>query len=285
MTNKIPTDDRQWLHLRRWPLPAAQQASARGVIVLVHGLGEHLGRYVILAQFLNHQGWHVIGADQRGHGVSEGQRGAITHADNLLTDLAQVIDSVRDEFQGPLVLLGHSMGGLVAARFVAEALEPVPALWSRQVDGLVLSSPALDPGLSLRQRLLLATLGRMAPNSTHSNGIKTAWISRERSVVRAYERDRLVHDRVSPRLVRFIVDSGRVVLARAARWAVPTLLMWGGADRIVAPRGSAAFAEAAPATVVQSQDYPKLYHEIFNEPERNEVLARLASWLRALKAD
>ena len=284
MTNKIPTDDRQWLHLRRWPLPTAQQAGARGVIVLVHGLGEHLGRYVILAQFLNQLGWHVVGADQRGHGVSEGQRGVIVHADNFLTDLAQVIDVVRDEFPGPLVLLGHSMGGVVAARFVAEALEPAPALWSRKVDALVLSSPALDPGLSLRQRLLLATLGRMAPNSARGNGIKIGWLSRERSVVRAYERDRLVHDRVCPRLVRFIVDSGRVVQARAASWVVPTLLMWGGADRIVAPRGSAAFAEAAPVAVVQAQDYPKLYHEIFNEPERHEVLACLANWLRAFKA-
>ena len=277
--NKIATDDRLWLHLRRWPAPR----KPRGVIVLVHGLGEHLGRYVILAQFLNQLGWHVMGCDQRGHGVSEGKRGLIARTDNLLADLAPVIDQAREEYPGPLVLLGHSMGGAIAARFVAEALEPVPALWSRRVDALVLSSPALDPGMSLMQRLLLATLGRMAPALSLNNGLKTGWISRERAVVRAYERDRLVHDRISPRLARFIVEAGRHVQARAARWTVPTLLMWAGADRCVAPRGSAAFAQAAPAHVVQTQEYPALYHEIFNEPERIEVLARLASWLRTFK--
>ena len=204
-------------------------------------------------------------------------------ADNLLADLAPVIDQAREEYPGPLMLLGHSMGGTVAARFVAEAQEKVPALWCRRVDGLVLSSPALDPGMGVMQKLLLATLGRMAPALSLSNGLKAGWISRERAVWRAYERDRLVHDRISPRLAHFIVDAGRHVQARAARWTVPTLLLWAGADRCVAPRGSAAFAEAAPAHVVQSQEYPALYHEIFNEPERDQVLARLASWLRALK--
>ena len=233
--NKIATDDRLWLHLRRWPT----QRRPRGVIVLVHGLGEHLGRYVILAQFLNQLGWHVMGCDQRGHGVSEGKRGLIARADNLLADLAPVIDQAREEYPGPLMLLGHSMGGTVAARFVAEAQEKVPALWCRRVDGLVLSSPALDPGMGVMQKLLLATLGRMAPALSLSNGLKAGWISRERAVWRAYERDRLVHDRISPRLAHFIVDAGRHVQARAARWTVPTLLLWAGADRCVAQIGRA----------------------------------------------
>lgn len=280
MMNKIPTDDRQWLHVRSWLLPLAQQAQSRGVIVLVHGLGEHLGRYVILASFLNQLGWNVLGCDLRGHGVSEGKRGVLIGADNYLTDLAQLLDSMGEEFPGPRVLLGHSMGGVIAARFVAEALEPVPARWSRKVDGLVLSSPALDPGLSFMQKMLLATAGRIAPNSARGNSIKPKWISRQRAVVSGYQRDRLVHDRISPRLARFIIDSGRHVQARAPRWSLPTLLMWAGADRVVAPRGSAAFAQAAPPDVVQAQEFPKLYHEIFSEPERAEVMAHLVSWLR-----
>jgi alpha-beta hydrolase superfamily lysophospholipase len=277
--NKVPTDDRQWLHLRRWPL----QGPAHGVIVIVHGLGEHTGRYVMLAQFLNQLGWHVMGCDLRGHGVSEGKRGQIPRADTFLTDLAQVIDQVRDEFPGRLLLLGHSLGGLITARFVAEAMEKVPALWSRPVDGLVLSSPALDPGMRIVQKMMLATFGRLMPAMSVGNGLKSTWISRERAVVRGYQRDRMVHDRASPRIVRFILDGARVVQMRAPKWPVPTLLMWAGADRCVAPRGSAAFAEAAPPEMVQSQEYPALYHEIFNEPERAEVLARLASWLRAFK--
>jgi alpha-beta hydrolase superfamily lysophospholipase len=216
--NKVPTDDRLWLHLRRWPL----QTPAHGVIILVHGLGEHMGRYVMLAQFLNQLGWHVMGCDLRGHGVSEGKRGQVPRGDSFLTDMAQVIDQVREEFPGPLLLLGHSLGGLIAARFVAEAQEKVPALWSRQVDGLVLSSPALDPGMRIGQKLLLATFGRLMPGMSVGNGLKSTWISRERAVVRAYQRDRMVHDRASPRIARFVLDGARVVQARASAWVVPT---------------------------------------------------------------
>ena len=181
---------------------------------------------------------------------------------------------------GPWVLLGHSLGGLVAARFVAEALARVPSTWSRTVDGLVLSSPALDPGLGTAQKLLLGLLSPLAPDLALGNGLKPEWVSRDPAVVRAYIDDPLVHDRVTPRMVRFIVDGGELVRARAAQWRVPTLLLWAGADRCVAPRGSAAFAAAAPAPVLTAHEFPRLAHEIFNEPERDEVLAHLTRWLQ-----
>jgi len=93
-----------------------------------------------------------------------------------------------------------------------------------------------------------------------------------------------VHDRVTPRLVRFIVDAGLLVQARAAAWRLPTLLMWAGADRCVAPAGSAVFAAAAPAAVLSAKVYPGLFHEIFNEPEQAEVLGQLTQWLSHLPA-
>jgi alpha-beta hydrolase superfamily lysophospholipase len=99
-------------------------------------------------------------------------------------------------------------------------------------------------------------------------------------VVKAYVDDRLVHDRVSPRLVRFIVDAGEHVIARAPKWTLPTLLMWAGADRCVSPAGSARFVAAAPQSVLASQAYPDLFHEIFNEPERAQVLTHLTDWLQ-----
>jgi len=97
--------------------------------------------------------------------------------------------------------------------------------------------------------------------------------------VQAYETDPLVHDRITARMTRFIVDAGARVIADAPRWALPTLLMWAGADRCVAPRGSEAFASAVPANVVATQPWPELFHEIFNEPEKAEVLAVLTEWL------
>ena len=275
----LPAADGTALQLQRWP-----RAEARGTVLIVHGLGEHIGRYAHVAAALNAAGWQVTGYDHRGHGRSAGPRGELNASDDLLTDLAGVIDAVRATEPGPLVLLGHSMGGLVAARFVAEGLAPAPAPWHRPVDALVLSSPALALGMNGIQKLLLAAMGSLAPNLAVNNGLKPAWISRDPAVVQAYGADPLVHDRVTAKLVRFMLDGGALVQERAPHWTVPTLLLYAGADRCVAPAGSAAFAAAAPKHAVTTQAFPALFHEIFNEPEQAEVLAALTRWVGGLKA-
>ncbi len=278
LPERLSTRDGLQLQLQGWPGPSAATAGAAGSVLIVHGLGEHIGRYAQVAAQLNAWGWPVSGYDQRGHGRSEGARGALAHDDDLLHDLAAVIDAVRAAMPGPLVLLGHSLGGLVAARFVAGG-----GGWARPVDALVLSSPALDPAMSIPQKLLLASLGRLAPNLSLSNGLNPGWISRDPQVVRHYVADPLVHDRVTPRLARFIVDGGRVVAGCAGNWRVPTLLLYAGSDRCVAPAGSAGFAAAAPQAVVAVHEFRTLYHEIFNEPEQAEVFAVLRDWLAALE--
>jgi alpha-beta hydrolase superfamily lysophospholipase len=233
-----------------------------------------------VAAHLNAWGWSALGYDQRGHGRSEGPRGRLNADDNLLQDLGLIIDTLRAARPGPLVLLGHSMGGLVAARFVAGTGMGEP--WSRPVDALVLSSPALDPGMSAWQKLLLAVLGRLAPNLAVNNGLRPQWISKDEQVVRGYMADPLVHDRITPRLANFIVQGGRSVRERAASWAVPTLLLYAGSDRCVAPAGSAGFAAAAPQSLVAVHEFRPLFHEIFNEPEQADVFAVLREWLAGL---
>ncbi len=275
MGDRFLTPDGLALARSDWPATAA----TRGTVLVVHGLGEHAGRHAGLAASLAAQGWHVTGYDHRGHGRSPGARGAIPDDEALLRDLAAVVDVLRGERRGPLVLLGHSMGGLIAARFVAEGLRAPPAAWHRPVDALVLSSPALDADTNAVQKLLLVTLGRLAPDLAVANGLKPEWISRDPAVVAAYVADPLVHDRITPRLARFILDGGALVRRLAPLWRVPTLLLWAGADRCVAPRGSAAFAQAAPGGIVETQDFPALAHEIFHEPERDAVIARLQAWL------
>lgn len=270
----LTTDDGLHLHTRHWPAPAP----ARGQVLIVHGLGEHIERYAHVAAALNAAGWDVHGWDHRGHGRSQGPRGDIPDADALLRDTARVIDAVR-RTGSHFVLLGHSLGGLVAARFAAEALATRPAAWSRPLDGLVLSSPALDAGLSGAQKLALAVAEKAAPGLAVGNGLKPAWISRDPAVVAAYASDPLVHDRITARLTRFIVDAGARVIADAPRWQLQTLLMWAGADRCVAPRGSEAFAAAVPPNVVATRPWPELAHEIFNEPEKAQVLQVLTDWL------
>ena len=265
------------LHACEWP-----RDGATGTILIVHGLGEHIGRYAHVAAFLNSRGWRVAGYDQRGHGSSGGERGRLGQGDDLLADLAQVIDAVRARSPGPLVLLGHSLGGLVAARFVAGGLETPKPPWQRDVEALALSSPVLASRMSAAQKAMLAVLGALAPDLAVANGLDAAWLSRDPAVVAAYRADPLVHDRIAPRLARFVVDGGPLVLGLAARWAVPTLLLWAGSDRIVEASGSAAFAAAAPAGVVTARVFAPLFHEIFNEPEQAEVFSVLGDWLDRL---
>lgn len=272
----LNTPDGLALALSEWPVPAP-----RGLVVLVHGLGEHAARYDHVARALNAAGWSVLAHDQRGHGRSGGPRGTLPRGDCLLEDLAQVLDRAPAT-GGPRVLLGHSMGGALAARFVAEALSPRPAGWSRPVQGLALSSPALAARLSAWQRWQLAIGERLLPDLAQRNGIDPRGLSHDEAVVAAFIADPLVHDRISARLARFILDAGEHVRAAAPRWALPTLLMWGGADRVVDPAGSRAFAAAAPPRVLTAWEFEAMRHEIFNEPEREGVLMRLVQWLDRL---
>lgn len=262
--------DGENLAVQDWPLPGPQR---RGAVLLVHGLGEHAGRYEALAHRLNHWGFAVRGYDHYGHGDSSGPRGGLPSDQRLLADLADLVDATRMRLRPgePLVLLGHSMGGLVAAHFVARQMRPV--------DALVLSSPALATFLNPLQKLVLATLPRLVPHLRVGNGLNPDHLSHDPAVVAAYRADRRCHDRISARLARFIADTGPATLAHAAHWTVPTLLLWGEDDRIVNPAGSRAFAAAAPAAVVQAQGFAGLYHEIFNERDAGPVFSRLQSWL------
>ena len=277
------TADGQSLMLHDWPAPAGV---ARAQVLLVHGLGEHAGRYAELARELGDWGFAVRAYDQRGHGLSGGPRGGLTHDTALLDDLAAVIDATRAEQQRigqqgqPLILLGHSLGGLVASRFVS--------LQRRPVDALVMSSPALDPGLSALQKFLVATLPAVAPNLRVNNGLDPRYLSHDAAVVAAYRADPLVHPKISARLARFIATAGPATVAAAADWRVPTLLLYAGADHLVNPAGSRAFAAAAasprvPPGTLSVQGFASLYHEIFNEAPAGAaaVRAALKAWLDA----
>ncbi len=257
-----------------WPL---DKGPVRGVVLLVHGLGEHAWRYDHVAERLNSWGFVVRGYDQYGHGESMGPRGALPSADRLLADLAEVVDETRARMNAktPLIILGHSLGGLVAGRFVSLRMRPIQAL--------IMSSPALDPGLNTFQKLLLAVLPRIAPDLRISNGLNPEFLSHDPSVVSAYKADPLVHDRICARLAVFIAKSGPATIASAPSWSVPTLLLYAGADKLVNPAGSRAFALAAPKDVVTAQCFQALFHEIFNElgPQREHVFEALKQWLDA----
>ncbi len=256
-----------------WPLESG--VPLRGVVIVVHGLGEHAGRYEHVAHRLNEWGFAVRSYDQCGHGESGGARGSLPTDSRLLDDLADIVDSTRLRMgkDVPLILLGHSMGGLVAGRFVSLAIRPV--------DGLVMSSPALDPGLSRVQKMLVSVLPKIAPNLRVGNGLNPEFISHDPEVVAAYLADPLVHDRISARLAGFIAHASAQTLARARHWKVPTLLMFAGDDRLLNPKGSRTFAANAPRHLVAGVCFEDLYHEIFNELDSGPVFDTLQKWLNS----
>jgi alpha-beta hydrolase superfamily lysophospholipase len=290
--------DGENLALYEWPLDEWASETGengdpalppRGVVLIVHGLGEHAMRYDHVASRLLGWGFAVRAYDQRGHGESSGARGALPSDTALLDDLAEIVDDTRlrclalPQSAGaqplPLILLGHSMGGLVASRFVSLGIRPV--------EGLVLSSPALQAPLSRLQKLMLGVLPAVAPNLCVGNGLDARFISHDPQVVGRYSSDPLVHDRISPRLAAFIATAGPATVATAAQWRTPTLLMYAGADRLVEPAGSRAFAANAagsavvkPGTITE-KCFPDLYHEIFNELDSEPVFETLQSWLDA----
>lgn len=271
----LTTRDGLSLHWHEWPIE-----HPRGSVLIVHGHGEHIARYEHVARYLNEHGWAVAGYDQRGHGRSPGKRGRLNHADDLLHDLAAAIDQTRARLPGgPLIVLAHSMGGVTAARFALGQMGLESGDWARAVDGYVLSSPALDVAPTRLQRVMLALARRLVPGLGGPNGLKSSWVSRDPAVVAKYEADPLVHGTIAAPLADFIISSGEQVLAHAAQWRVPTLLLYAGSDRCVSPAGSDRFAEAAPKKWVTTHPYPVLYHEIFNEPEHDEVLAEVGTWL------
>ncbi len=272
----LTTADGSPLALYDWPVA---DGTPRGTVLIVHGLGEHAGRFTALAARLNAAGWSVRAYDQYGHGESArqgaGRRGALARPLQLPEHLAEVAAATRAALGGPppttaspttagpppLIVLGHSLGGLVAASAVMHGL--------LRPDGLVLSSPALAVDMAAWQRAAVGWLPRLAPALTLGNGLKPEYLSHDPAVVAAYVADPLVHDRICARLGAFVATEGEAVCAAAGGWRVPTLLLYAGDDRLVAPRGSDAFAAAAaeggaPVTAVR---FPALYHEVFNEPE------------------
>ena len=261
--------DGQRLLLRDWP-----RHDARGAVLFVHGLGEHSGRYDRLAAWFNQRGYAVRGYDQRGHGRSPGRRGALRHRDDLLADLAAVYhDYAHAAAQRPL-LLGHSMGGLVAARAVLDGALAPPAL--------VLSSPALRSWESPQMIRLASVLGRLLPSLPLRSGLDASRLSHDPRVVAGYRGDPLRHGWITPRLADFIFREGAACIADAAELAVPTLLLVAESDELVDPAGSRAFARAAaPGGQLTTRFFASLYHELFNEtePGRGQVLMQLGDWL------
>lgn len=251
-------------------------------MILVHGYAEHCGRYDEMAMHFAARGFAVHAYDQVGHGRTRGPRGHVDRYGRLMEELARFVDLVRLEHPGlPLTLVGHSMGGLVTAA--------TAAFHHPDVDRIVLSAALLQVGGERGPDWRMRIQGRMAralaplgPWAGLSLGLDARGLSRDPEVVRRYEEDPLVKDRLSARFAAGMLSTVDAVRRVPEQVGVPMLLLHGEADPICPIAGSRFFhAGLAPEVASASalQTYPKLRHEIFQEPERRDVWQDISDWL------
>ncbi|MFZ6645753.1 alpha/beta hydrolase [Undibacterium sp. TJN25] len=272
---QLRTIDGTLLFVRDWPLPGQvsgeHPALARDGIVIMHGLGEHCGRYAHVARFFNSLGFVVRTYDHRGHGKSGGARGDVPDDEAVLRDARLVINDFARQLSAPPLLLGHSMGGLFAARFAVAGLAPLR--------GLMLSSPALALRMSALDRMLLKAATALIPGVGISNGLNTRYLSHDREVVKAYQDDVLVHTKISARLLGSMLKSITYVAEHASELKIPVLLAVAMDDRLVDPAGSRSFSTLLEPALATSHFYDGFYHEIFNEVDADRVFGDVHSWL------
>jgi alpha-beta hydrolase superfamily lysophospholipase len=259
------------IHVRTW-VPAGQPA---GVVVISHGFAEHGGRYAAVAQRLLAEGIAVVAPDHRGHGLSGGRRTSVRRFGDYSDDLGTVITRSRERWPVQhLILLGHSMGGLIALDY---SIRPGTTL-----DGLVLSAPAACPGDVSKAKLAVGrVLSVVAPNAGVLR-LPLNRISRDQAVVDAYNNDPLVfRTPIRARLGAEMLDAMDRVDAALPAMRMPLLVMQGTADGLVDPGCGPHVYERAGSPDKTLKMYEGLWHEIFNEPERDRVLADLTAWLQA----
>lgn len=250
---------------------------ARAAIVVVHGLGEHSGRYAELGERMAGYGFSTFAVDLRGHGLSDGRRGHVPSFDVYLQELDRFRREVEGlaDFQVPLFLLGHSMGGLIVSRYLEE--------YNTRFTGGIIISPWLATAMEVPRWKSMAAnaLNRIAPSLPFSSGLDPARLSRDPDVVEAYRSDPLVHDRITPRLFHEISAAMGLTFQRSDRIQEPLLLLVGGDDRIVDPDRTLLFSKQITVPDLTVKVYPGFYHELLNEVDRYTIHRQLRDWIAA----
>ena len=266
-TTTTPARDGTSILVRRWP--AAGDPWAR--VVLVHGIAEHSGRYEQVGDWLAAAGLDVTAYDLRGFGASGGRRAWVDRWSRQHDDLEDRLVAARDSADGgPIVLWGHSLGGLIALGYVlAEPPRPLPS-------AVVLSAPALDSTVPGWKRSLADVLDHVMPTLALKNDFDVAVLSRDPTVGERYVLDPLNEHRTTVHLGALAFDEQARVRAAIDRLSIPTLVYHGEADELVPPSASAPLADVPGVT---RRTYPRLRHETHNEPEGREVIADAVAWL------
>lgn len=248
----------------------------RAALLIVHGYGEHSGRYSHVAKYFVERGYAVYAIDHDGHGKSDGSAGFVEHFSVYLDGVQALLAKIQVDQSGlPIFLVGHSMGGLISSSFLIENQDAFA--------GCVLSGPAVKsdiepPGWQLA---IIRVLAKITPK-LGVLGLDASGVSRDQKVVDDYIADPLVFKgKISARLVAELFAAMQYVMNNAPAITLPIILMHGEADVLAAPIGSRVLHEKISSSDNTLKLYPRLYHEIFNEPEQLEVLGDMHTWLEA----
>lgn len=278
--------DHQELFFQEW-----KPNTAKGLLVITHGLAEHSECYDRLATELaqdlgpasnspDNSAWHVLSLDLRGHGRSPGKRGYVANFDEYIEDLQFFYDSVVQPLRAPgmpVVFFGHSMGGLISARY---ALEHRP-----DISALVLSAPAF--GLAVKVPRLKQKISEFAaewvPRITLWNEVRYEDLTRDPEVLKSYEMDHLRHDKISPRLYLGMIESFQYIADHISQLQVPVLMQLAGKDALVSTPAAIRIYEKLSNKKNQLQLYHDSLHEIYNDLDRDMVIRDLKAFLSQVK--
>ncbi len=258
------------LHGQKW----APSSEPRAVVCLLHGLGEHCGRYGHVAEAFNQAGYALMAFDLRGHGLSAGKRGHAKSYTALMDDISLFLELAKEQYPDlPVFLYGHSLGGNLAIHY---ALRRLPKL-----AGIIASSPLFRTAVkppAWKMSLLRAMYG-LWPSLTIPSGLETASMSRDDKVVQTHQEDPLGHKRISARLAIDMLRNGEWNMMHAADLSCPILLMHGKADRTTSARATREFALRVGETCTL-KIWGGFYHELHNEPEQSEVFEYVLNWMK-----
>jgi lysophospholipase len=248
-------------------------------VAIIHGLGDHSGRWERVGSTLAGRGFATYALDLPGHGRSEGRRGHVRSWEDYRKAVTSWLDAVRGgDGERRLALLGHSLGALIALDWASRN--------PQKVDALVLSAPPFE--LSLRPTALKVhaarILGRIWPGFTQGNQIPPSLLTHDPEIIRAHRADPYVHFRISARLFLEFTAIRRALAKLSKDHAIPTLLIQGGADPVSSCVGCAQWAKGAKPGIVTYKEYAGLFHEVLNEPEGALILEEIAVWLKAALA-
>lgn len=272
-TGSFQTSDGLKIHTIAW-LP---DQPPRAVVLLVHGLSEHSGRYPHVAAKLVEQGYAVYALDHRGHGRSEGLRSYFDNLDQPVNDLKQYFDTVKAAHPGQkLFIYGHSLGSLITLAFLLR--------YQQEFRGAVISGNPLAVEFSQPKLLVLAAgvLNSLIPKQAITAPLPSVYLSHDPAVIKDYDTDPLNYrGKVRVGMGYFILQAARDVRARMNELQLPLLIFHGEADKICPPKGSQLLYDGVGSTDKTLKFYPGLYHETHNELEKETVLANIVNWLNA----